>query len=125
LDEVYTSVGKGRASRVEILGTVHEMNGTTIVGSISSIRNLFNSTLPDPYDVKCEVLGSNCTADAEGLEGVLVRLTNVSITSNLDRFNRLAITDGSGGRTILDDSIIDAADYLTNKFGSNLVGKTL
>ena len=124
LEEPYWNVDLNLAAQVEVLGTVMEANGTTRIGSVSRIRHVKNASIPEPEEVRTGDLGTNCSLVSEPYEGMLVRLFNTTVMSDVDEHNQIALDDGSGA-TELEDSIYDAAVHLTDLYGETMAGARL
>ena len=101
-----------------------EFNGVTVMTVISQGNAL------TPIDLTTGVIGMACNLSGERFEGMLVRLTDVMLVSEVMAHDEILIDDGSG-RTQLDDglftssalSIVTALGQpLTNKSIASIVG---
>ena len=124
IQEPYWNLALNRAAFVEVLGTVVEINGTTRIGSVSQVRHVQNTSIPEPVEIRTGSIGNNCSIASEQYEGMLVRVLNATVVSNVDEYNQIAINDGSG-TSEMEDGVYDAAVHLTHVYGSNMVGSRL
>lgn len=86
---------------VLITGTVKEVSGSTEINPASATILNSGNDLPQPLIVKTGDLGSADTA--EKLEGVLVKVENVTKTKAPDSHYQFFVDDGSGECQIDDD----------------------
>jgi len=86
---------------ITISGSVNEYYSFTqiIDVSSSSINSSGNSIVP--LEITTADLGIDCSLDAEYLEGMLVKVNNITVES-IDEFGNVQINDGSGA-TLMDD----------------------
>ena len=94
---VSLDVAGGTGDRVEVVGTVVELNGTTTLGSVSSVRVVESGVaLPSPLNVTTGQLGGNCSYEREAYEGVVVDVKSAVFGEDDGSHTRIDVDDGSG-----------------------------
>ena len=97
LPSVSYSITSNEGDLVRVLGTIAEVNGSTSVGSVSSITVLDTVTLPTPLNVSTGDLGGTCSATNEAYESVLVEVVkDVLFMQDYQYRTHIDVTDGSG-----------------------------
>ncbi|MDD3050533.1 MAG: hypothetical protein PHR06_05240 [Candidatus Cloacimonetes bacterium] len=117
---------------IEITGTVDEYYGFTELSYISNFTIIGSAEIPEPVDITTDELASS-----EAYESVLVRISNVEVTTRPNNYGEWYVNDGSGSCQIddgffyLDDegisvtmgqiwpSITGIIDYSYSIFGLN------
>jgi predicted extracellular nuclease len=121
-----TSVNPTQGDSITLTCEVDEYNGLSELKNIalysidsSSVRSF------DPISVTTGELGGGCSDTAEAYEGLLVKLTNVTVTQAADSYGQWFVDDGSGEVEIEDD-FIDPDDDLggvaVGDFYSEIIG---
>ena len=91
-----------------VTGSVNEYYSfTQIIDVTSSSLSSDNPTSPDPILITTGFLGIDCSLEGEELEGMLVRVENVTVEL-IDEFGNIQINDGSGP-TLMDDHYFDGS----------------
>ena len=94
---VSLDVPSGTGDRVQVTGTVVELNGTTTLGSVSSVRVVESGVAhPSPLNVTTGALGGNCSYGREAYEGVLVDVREATFGEDDGSRTRIAVDDGTG-----------------------------
>ena len=99
--DIIPSVG----DELTLTGTVNEYYSFTQIIDVTSSSPSSTGNSIDPLLISTGDLGIACTMDGEELEGMLVRVENVTVES-IDEFGNVKITDGSGS-TLMDDYYFD------------------
>ena len=97
---------------VEVTGTVSEYYGFTELGNVTVSILSDGNPVPEAVSVSTGDLASN-----EAYEGVLTRLSNVTVTQLPDEHGQWYVDDGSGACQI-DDAIFSYTPVIGQTFGS-------
>ena len=117
---------------VEITAEVDEYYGLTELKNVSAYSTISSGGTVTPTDISTGDLTGGCSATGEQWEGVLVKLTNVTVTAVPDNNNQWYVNDGSGACQIDDgmfqytptsgqtfDLIVGIVDYGYSEYGVN------
>jgi hypothetical protein len=120
-------------NEITITGKVEEYYGFTEVTTLSSYTVNSSGNTVAIKDITTGDLANGCTATGESLEGMLVRISNVNVTQEVNDYGEWYVDDGTGVCQIDDsmfdgewlnpssgqqfDSIIGVVDYAYSIFG--------
>ncbi|NOZ07474.1 MAG: T9SS type A sorting domain-containing protein [FCB group bacterium] len=133
---VYDSnVGPTRGDELTVTAPISEYYGLTELGSVSAFVVNSTGNAVAPVDITTGELSEACSMTAEAYEGMLVRLTNVTVTQAQDNHGQWYVDDGTGPCQIDDGmwvggdltpavgdfypEIIGAVDYSYSEYGIN------
>ena len=120
-------------SEVTVTGKITEYYGFTEITELTSfvVNSSNNST--DVKNITTGELANGCTVTGEALEGMLVRVNNVTVAQEINEYGEWYVNDGSGLCQIDDamfdgewitpntgqqfDAITGVVDYAYSKFG--------
>ncbi len=92
-----------RGDRLILTGLVEEYYGLTELTTITAVTiESSGNPLPTPVDVTCAQIRTGGT-EAENYEGVLVRLSNLTVTNADLGYGEWEVSDGSGDSCRIDD----------------------
>ena len=116
-----SSVGASEGDSVTVIGEVNEYYGLTqLYNIVSSTVDSSSDRSFDPISVSTGDLSGGCSATGEPYEGVLVKLTAVTVTAAADQHGQWFVDDGTGAVEIEDDFIDPGAavgDYYATIIG--------
>ena len=121
-----SSVDPSEGDSVTVTALVAEYYGLTELMTVSSFQIDSSSDRSfDPVSVTTGELSGGCSSGGEPYEGVLVKLSNVTVTAAADQYGQWFVDDGSGAVEIEDD-FVDPDDDLggiaVGDFFSELIG---
>ncbi len=91
------SVEPSVGDSLTITCSVDEYFGLTEMKNVSSFQiHSTGATLPSPVDITTGDLSGGCNVHGEAYEGMLVRLTNVTVTQATNSYGEWFVNDGSG-----------------------------
>ena len=97
---------------VEVTSVVEEYYNLTELNTPSSLAVLSSGHTLVPLDIQTGDLGmDSCTRSAEQYEGLLVKVSGVTIMSEPNQYGEIEIDDGSGP-TELEDGILNTDPHL-------------
>ena len=107
---------------VEVTSVVEEYYDLTELNTPSSLTVLSSGHTLVPLDIQTGDLGmDNCTRSAEQYEGLLVKVSGVTIMSEPNQYGEIEIDDGSGP-TELEDDILNTDLHFTDRVAGDLIG---
>ncbi|MDP7027533.1 MAG: dockerin type I domain-containing protein, partial [Candidatus Marinimicrobia bacterium] len=99
--DILPSVG----DELTLTGTVNEYYSFTQIIDVTSSSASSTGSCMTPLTISTGDLGIDCSLSGEGLEGMLVKVENVTVEA-IDEFGNIQINDGSGP-TLMDDYYFD------------------
>jgi predicted extracellular nuclease len=116
-----TSLQPSRGDSVTFTATISEYYGLTELSDVSdSTIHSSGHTLYAPIDISTGDLSGGCSDTAEPYEGLLVRLTNVTVTAAPNQYGEWYVDDGSGACQV-DDQFFSVTPSVGDFF-SSIVG---
>ncbi|MAX09637.1 MAG: hypothetical protein CMG13_02095 [Candidatus Marinimicrobia bacterium] len=103
-----TSVAPMVGDELIVTGTVNEYYSLTQLLDISSYQVVSQNNIVAPLSINAADLGIECSFSGEQYESMLVEIEDVSFDS-VDEFGNWAVSDGSGGMTMVDDYFFDGS----------------
>jgi len=113
-----SSVQPAQGDSVTFTADVAEYYGLTELMNVSNFTNHSSGhTLYNPLSVSTGVLGSGCSAEGEEYEGLLIVLTDVTVTQEPDQYGQWFVDDGTGECEI-EDALFSATTNIGDFFDS-------
>merc|ERR1711907_511759 len=118
--------GREVGEEVQVTSVVYEYNGLTELdldgtdGESADVTSLSVGETMVPYETTTGAIGEECTSTGEEYEGLLVKLTNVQLTSEANDYGEVSMDDGSGG-TQLEDGLLDTDTHLVDTLGTDVL----
>lgn len=92
-----------RGDNVTLVAVVDEYYGMTEIKDVSSyMLNSSGNDEPEPVSISTGDLAGGCSIIGEAYEGVLVKLSNVTVTAAADQYGQWWVDDGTGACEVED-----------------------
>ena len=108
---------------ITITGKVLEYYGLTEITALTEYNVNSTGNSLSIKDVNTGELSNGCTEEGEALEGMLVRVSDISVTQSNNEFNEWFVDDGTGACKI-DDYYFDGIDWPNPSQGEEYVSIT-
>tara|TARA_B100000315_G_scaffold147872_1_gene136809 strand:- start:7003 stop:10869 length:3867 start_codon:yes stop_codon:yes gene_type:complete len=121
-----TSVNPIEGDEITLTALVEEYNGFTELLSVTNFQILSTGNGITPLDITTDQLSGGCSATGEPLEGMLVRISDVTVVAEANEFGEWYVEDASGLPCQIDGGMFDPMDDFPNPsmsaFFSSIVG---
>ncbi len=116
----YTAPAVG--DEVKLKGDVAEYYGMTEMKNLDATEILSSNNSVNPVNVAAASISGDCRIWVEKYEGMLVQLTNVSVSQSANPDGQWYVSDWSG--TAMIDGYLFDGDWITPAFGTHFVSIT-